>query len=176
MRETKEYVVADRIRIRPIRMEDTEYIVTWRNKDRVRHNFIYQETFTAEGHTKWMETKVATGEVEQFIIEELKTGRAIGSVYFRDVDYDEKQAEYGIFIGEDDAIGKGYGTLCAQWAVDYAGCIMGMKKLILRVFADNTSAVKSYQNAGFCQEQYLKDKIKQNGQSRPLVIMAVYYA
>lgn len=31
------------IYLRPITMEDTDRIVSWRNQDRVRHNFIYQK-------------------------------------------------------------------------------------------------------------------------------------
>lgn len=34
--------------------------------------------------------------------------------YFRDIDWENNRAEYGIFIGEEDAAGKGYGTLAAK--------------------------------------------------------------
>lgn len=160
MKETNSYTIEDKLNIRPITMNDTDNIIKWRNNERVRNNFIFRETFTTQMHENWMNTKVAGGEVEQFIIEELDTNRPIGSIYFRDVDYSTRQAEYGIFIGEDDAIGKGYGTLVARWAVDYACCIMQLKKLILRVYADNKAAVRSYQAAGFCQEKYILEKEK----------------
>ena len=42
--------------------------------------------------------------------------RPVGSVYFRDIDRVKKEAEYGIFLGEDDAAGKGYGTEAAKLA------------------------------------------------------------
>ena len=53
--------------LRPITMDDTERIVGWRNSDRVRKNFIFQKPFTVQGHIEWMETKVASGEVVQFL-------------------------------------------------------------------------------------------------------------
>ena len=43
------------IYLRPITMEDTDRIVSWRNQDRVRHNFIYQKLFTKESHENWMQ-------------------------------------------------------------------------------------------------------------------------
>lgn len=175
MKETNSYTIEDQLVIRPITMEDTERIIAWRNKDRVRRNFIYKELFTKESHEQWMHTKVASGEVEQFIIEEASSGKPIGSVYFRDIDEVNRQAEYGIFIGEDDAVGKGYGTLVARWAVDYAAIVMKLHKLILRVYADNEAAVKSYQRAGFSQEKYIKEKENKDAQTRPLVMMAVYF-
>lgn len=141
-----------KLRIRSIEMSDTENIVKWRNNERVRNNFLYRELFTVEGHTEWMNTKVASGEVEQFIIGVVGDAENvcdIGSVYFRDIDHAGGCAEYGIFIGEDSAVGHGYGNLTAGWAVQYAREVMGLKYLILRVLADNVSAIKSYENAGF---------------------------
>lgn len=134
--------------LRPMTLEDTSRIVSWRNKDFVRNNFIYQELFTEQGHLEWIEKQVKPGHVVQFIIC-LLDGKEIGSVYFRDIDREEKTAEYGIFIGEEDALGKGYGTQAAKLALAYAFENMGLKKVFLRYLADNTAARKSYEKAGF---------------------------
>ena len=61
-------IQGEHIYLRPIGEEDTDRIVAWRNQERVRHNFIYQKPFTREGHEAWLRTKVASGEVVQFII------------------------------------------------------------------------------------------------------------
>ena len=170
-----ERIQGDGIYLRPITMEDTDLIVRWRNSQRVRRNFIYQAEFTKEGHEAWMRNKVATGEVIQFIICLEENSRAVGSVYFRDIDRNDRKAEYGIFIGEADAAGKGIGTQTAKLAVAYARDVMKLHKLILRVFADNTAAVRSYEKAGFVQEAYLKDEHFINGAHRDLLLMAVIF-
>lgn len=161
--------------LRPITRDDTERIVRWRNSERVRKNFIFQKPFTVQGHIEWMETKVASGEVVQFILCETKGDRPVGSVYFRDIDPQNNRAEYGIFIGEEDAAGKGYGTLAAKGAVGYAGNTMRLHKLMLRVFADNTAAVRSYEKAGFVKEALLKDEIKGEEGYRDLILMACLF-
>lgn len=161
--------------LRPITRDDTERIVRWRNSDRVRKNFIFQKPFTVQGHIEWMETKVASGEVVQFILCETEGDRPVGSVYFRDIDPQNNRAEYGIFIGEEDAAGKGYGTLAAKGAVGYAGNTMRLHKLMLRVFADNTAAVRSYEKAGFVKEALLKDEIKGEEGYRDLILMACLF-
>ncbi|HJA91857.1 MAG TPA: GNAT family N-acetyltransferase [Candidatus Eisenbergiella merdipullorum] len=161
---------------RPITLEDTDRIIRWRNSDRVRKNFIYQEPFTRQGHLNWMETKVASGEVVQFILCETKGDRAVGSVYIRDIDRKNRKGEYGIFIGEADAAGKGYGTLAAKGAIAYAGDILHLHKLFLRVFADNAAALRSYEKAGFVREAILKDEIRNgDGSWRDLILMAVLF-
>ncbi len=136
------------VRLRPMTAEDTDKIVAWRNKDFVRRNFIYQELFTKEGHLAWVKGQVETGHVVQFVIC-LPDGREIGSVYFRDIDRRKGVAEYGIFIGEEDAVGCGYGTAAAKEALAYAFTKLRLRKVFLRFFSDNAGAMKSYGRAGF---------------------------
>ena len=61
-----------------------------------------------------------TGEVAQFVITDTETNTDVGSVYFRDIDRQNKKCEYGIFIGEESCRGKGIGSAAAKLALDYA--------------------------------------------------------
>lgn len=165
--------INDKLQVRPITIEDTDNVVRWRNNERVRNNFLYRDAFTAEIHRGWLETKVASGEVLQFIISEVKTVGIydIGSVFFKYIDYDKKSAEYGIFIGEDDAVGHDYGNMVAGWAVSYARDVLQLDSLMLRVLADNISAVKSYESAGFVPYEVKENYID----GRNLVFMRVVF-
>ena len=166
------YIFGDKVNIRLMTSDDTDLIVKWRNNERVRNNFVYREVFTRQTHENWIETKVKTGEVVQFIIcEKNNDNRPVGSVYFRDIDKDAKTAEYGIFIGEDDAIGKGYGNEAAILATDYARDEMGLKKLILRVFTTNEAAIKSYKHAGFSETEIVPLVECSDGQKSDMILM-----
>lgn len=68
--------------LRPIQMEDTPLIVKWRNNKNVQHNFVFQEVFTNEMHENWRRTKIASGEVVQYIIVSKEENFPIGSIYF----------------------------------------------------------------------------------------------
>lgn len=160
------------IYLRPIREEDTDNIVKWRNNNEVRKFFIYQGTFTREGHLSWYENRVKTGEVVQFIIVEKETEASLGSVFFRDIDRVNNKAEYGIFIGENNARGKGYGTIATKLALDYAFNVEHIHRIFLRVLADNDRAINSYCKAGFVQEGILNDDVRINGIYRSIVWMA----
>lgn len=162
------------ITLRLMNEEDTDYIVKWRNSDFVRRNFIYQKPFSKEGHQHWIKTMVDTGKVVQFIIC-TKEGRPIGSVYLRDINQVDHKAEYGIFIGEKDALGKGYGTQAARLMITYAFEQMGLHKLMLRLLADNKRALRSYEKAGFVQEGYLKDEVYLEGGYKDVIYMAVIH-
>ncbi len=161
------------IYLRPIEYDDTDLIVQWRNSDAVRKNFIYQALFTRESHENWMRTKVETGDVVQMIICEVGTDRPVGSVYVRDVDRTHHKAEYGIFIGEADARGKGYGTAAAKQMIRYCFEEMNLHRLFLRVYAENQQAIRSYEKAGFEREALLRDDVCIDGEYRDIVLMGI---
>ncbi|MBD5531475.1 MAG: GNAT family N-acetyltransferase [Lachnospiraceae bacterium] len=158
--------------LRMMTEEDTDSIVAWRNRDFVREQFIYQKPFTREGHLHWIETQVKTGRVVQMIICLAQDEKAVGSVYFRDIDREHRKAEYGIFIGEETALGKGIGTETAHLALDYAFHELSLHRVMLRVLSDNVRARKSYEHAGFIEEAYLHEDVFLQGGFRDVVLMA----
>lgn len=172
MKKTDKELIGNRIILRPITMDDTELIIKWRNTESVRQNFIFQEIFTAEIHNRWMENEVASGKVVQYIIYERDTEQPIGSVYLRDIDPENKKAEFGIFIGEECARGKGYGQESTRLICEYGHSSLDLHKIMLRVFEDNKAAVNSYLAAGFEEEALLRDEIRQQGKYRNIILMA----
>lgn len=163
----------EKIYLRPMTPEDTDRIVEWRNNPRVRKNFIYQKPFTRQGHLAWIENRVNTGEVIQFIICEKETDRPVGSVYFRDINGEHHRAEYGIFIGEDDAVGRGIGSETCRLACAYGFEVEKWHKITLRAFSDNKAALRSYEKAGFVQEAYLREEVCIDGVYRDIILMGL---
>lgn len=137
-----------RVFLRPMETADTDKIVNWRNRDFVRKNFIYQDLFTREGHLAWIRNQVEPGHVVQFIIC-LQSGREIGSTYLRDIDREEGVAELGMFIGEEDAIGRGYGKETTMAMLEYAFMKLHLHKVFMRYLTDNVGSRKMCEYAGF---------------------------
>ncbi len=159
--------------IRPITAEDTPLVVKWRNSPSVVSKFIYRTPLTEEGHLNWFNTKIKTGQVVQFIIVEKETETPVGSVYLRDVDNVNRKAEFGIFIGEECARGKGYGTTAAKLILQHAFKKMNLNKVKLRVFADNASAIRCYEKVGFVKEGCFKEDVIIDGTPYDMVFMGI---
>lgn len=153
--------------------EDTDLIVAWRNSDSVRERFIYRGLFTREGHEAWIENMIKPGKVVQLIICDYETDRPLGSVYIRDIDREHNKAEYGIFIGEEAARGRGVGTAAARLMLRYCFEEEGLNRVYLRAFSDNVQAIRSYEKAGFVREAYLKEDVCIDGCYRDIVLMAI---
>lgn len=164
------------IYLRKMTYDDTEDIIRWRNSEGVRKNFIYQGLFTRESHENWIKTMVETGKVVQLMICEAATNKPVGSVYVRDIDRTHNKGEYGIFIGEETARGKGYGTVAAQLMIKYCFEELKLHRLFLRVYADNYQAIRSYEKGGFVKEAYLRDDVFVDGRYRDIVLMGIINA
>jgi len=169
----QEIIRGTHVTLRPITDKDTAHIVHWRNSDHVRRNFIYQTLFTPESHRQWLRDKVGTGLVEQFIIHSVDEDIDVGSVYLRDIDQTHKRAEFGIFIGEEEQMGRGIGSECIRLIVGYGFDSLHLHKIFLRVLADNDIARKAYEKAGFMQEAYLKDEVCIRGEYKDLILMRI---
>lgn len=162
------------IRLRKITANDTDLIVCWRNRDFVCKNFIYRGKFTSEVHNRWLQEQVNTGHVIQFIIEYDINQEYIpvGSVYLRDIDYENSCAEFGIFIGEDSALGKGIGSESAKLILDFAHNQLGLHRIFLRLVAENIAAYKAYRKAGFITEGVFRDMKKIDGKYVDIMFMS----
>ena len=169
----KAIIEGKKVKLRPICISDTELIIKWRNTPSVRKNFIFRETFTKEMHMEWLKSKVDTGEVVQYIVIETKSDIPVGSVYFRNIDKKNNSAEFGIFIGEENARGKGIGTEATRLFVDYGFENLGLHRIMLRVLKQNDAALKSYQNAGFEIEGCFRDMVNLEEGYRDVVFMSI---
>ena len=140
---------SNRLYLRPISADDTADVCRWRNAPHVMEHFIIRTPLTEEVHRQWLSEKVEKGLVEQYIIVVKDGGRAIGSQYFHHIDREKATAEFGIFIGEPDAVGKGYGPEVLDLSLKHAREDMGLKSVSLRVIAGNEVAYRMYTLRGF---------------------------
>lgn len=160
------------IYLRPMTQMDGDLIIEWRNCEAVRRNFIYQAPFTREGHENWTRTMIDTGKAVQMMICDIAVGKPLGSVYIRDIDREHNKAEYGIFIGESQARGRGIGTSAARLMLRYCFEEEGLHRIYLRALSDNLQALRSYEKAGFVKEACLKDDVRIGGKYRDIIWMA----
>lgn len=173
MRNDLRIIEGEKLLLRPITKEDTPLIVRWRNSESVRKNFIFREKFTPEMHEHWLGTKVASGEVVQYIIVDKSDNKAVGSVYFRDISAKNRSAEYGIFIGEETARGKGLGTETAKLFTAFGFRDLGLHRIGMRVLDGNEASIRSCEKGGFVREGVFRDMEFLDGEYRDVIFMAM---
>ena len=88
------------------------------------------------------------GEI-RFTIYERAGWHPLGTTAFHDLDFRNRTAVFGIFIGEADARGKGLGTETTILMLDYAFTVLGLHSVMLTVAEYNLAGQRAYQKAGF---------------------------
>jgi len=85
----------------------------------------------------------------EFAIYERASLRCIGTTGLRHINKTNRNAEFGIMIGEKDCWGKGYGTETTILILDYAFSVLGLHNVLLTTSGYNERAIRAYTRAGF---------------------------
>ena len=157
------------IYLRPICAADTDRVVRWRNDKNVVKNFIYRIPLSREAHLDWLKNKVERGCVHQFVICRNEDKMPLGSVYLQNFEEQNKKAEEGIFLGEEQAYGKGIGTEAAKLMLQYAFEQLRLHKVAARVLAYNRASVCMHEKAGYVQEAYFREELFLDGKYEDLI-------
>jgi len=163
-------IKGQQIYLRPITADDTEMAVRWRNRPVVVENFIYRKPVSRKDHENWLANKVFTGQVHQFIVCRNEDDMPVGSIYLQNFEEEHKKAEWGIYLGEERAYGKGIGTEAAKLVLNYAFTALGMHKVVSRVLARNKASIRMNEKAGYVREAYLKDELFLEGRYEDLIL------
>jgi RimJ/RimL family protein N-acetyltransferase len=89
--------------------------------------------------------------------------RPIGQISLFALDLQHGSAELGIFIGEPDEWGKGYGTDAVNALVDFGFGELRLERIWLNVWTENERARRAYEKAGFVLEGTLRNDRYEGG-------------
>lgn len=160
----------ERLLLRPIEDADTAAVVRWRNAPHVRANLYGQTELTEAMHRNWMETQVRAGKCAQFMI--VPHGECpVGTTFLKNITPEHRRAEFGIFIGERRALGKGYGLEATALIVRHGFATLGLNKIWLSVFAENLTAIRCYSAVGFAKAGLLRQEYRRDGVFHDVVLM-----
>jgi RimJ/RimL family protein N-acetyltransferase len=84
-----------------------------------------------------------------FTITERASRRPVGNVALQEIDYRNRTAELGIYIGDPGCRGRGYGSEATRLILSFAFRILGLNNVMLRVYEYNELAIHVYRKAGF---------------------------
>lgn len=104
---------------------------------------------TAEAELQWFESAATARDEANFTIYVRATGTPIGNTALHAIDYRHGTAGFGLLIGEPGERGKGYGTETTRLVLEYAFTALGLRNVLLTVYAFNYAGRRAYVKAGF---------------------------
>jgi RimJ/RimL family protein N-acetyltransferase len=124
----------------------------------------------------WFDEMMRSAAEQHPLAIELRDGddwRLAGNAGRFHIEWTNRSAEFGIFIGDKSLWDKGYGTEVLQLFLQHAFDTLNLNRIYLRVFATNARAKRSYEKAGLVPEGTLRRAVFRNGQYIDVHIMSI---
>jgi RimJ/RimL family protein N-acetyltransferase len=152
---------------------DSEALFAWINDPQtVRHNAPYAPVHEPN-HKLWFESLARDQSRIVFGIREIASDRIIGVVQLVNIHPVHRSAELIIRIGAEADRGRGNGLEALRLAIRFAFDDRNLQRIWLRVFADNSRAVRAYEKAGLQHEGIMRRSVYLEGRWQDEVIMAI---
>jgi len=140
----------ERLYLSPVAPEDAEHWAGWLNDLAVTVP-LGDEAYMTYGLERAQQdvTETVQRRDHVFTIVEKSTHRAVGRCLLFGVNMVDRCAMVGIFIGEKDCWGRGYGQEAMRLLLDFGFNLLNLHNIMLGVFTFNERAILSYQSLGF---------------------------
>lgn len=169
-------LIGERIYLSPkgTKEEDIEKFTEWMNDFEVT-DYIGKSGYicTTRGESDWLENSVLNNNARTFDIVNLNDDKLIGTVGLEDLNWIEKSATLGIFIGDKDFRSNGYGTETINLLLDYGFNYLNLHSINLTLLSVNERAHKCYLKCGFKDVGKYRNKIYVNGKYYDELIMDI---
>ncbi len=165
----------EKVRLREYKKEDVKIAQRFINDEEIIRTLRPTVPYpcTLEEEQKWFEKVSSTNDTYNFAIETLKDSRYIGGCGVNKVDWKNSVVTVGIFIGDKDYWGKGYGTDAMKILIRFIFEQMNVNKVKLHVYSFNERALKSYKKCGFVKEGVLRQEIFKDGKYHDIIAMGI---
>ena len=165
-------LLGEKCYLSPLNLQDYEIYTKWINDIDVSLGVTFASVLMTPEQEKEILKKLSRAEYN-FAIVELKKDELIGNIGFTHIDFINHTAEMGIFIGNKDYWGKGYGAEAIELLLDFGFNILNLHNINLKVYSYNKPAIKCYQKVGFKEVGRLREAKQIAGQKFDQIIMDI---
>ena len=165
----------ERIYLRAIERDDLERCHDWMNDEELTATLAQRHPISLAREADWVERATRGQDPSElnFAICLAQGDRHIGNCGFVGIDRENRTATLGIFIGEKDCRGQGFGEEVVRALCRFAFEEMDLRKVRLDVHAGNAAAVKTYERVGFRREGVLREEQFRKGRPVDVIRMGL---
>lgn len=168
-----EKIIGDKIYLRQLKVSDaSDEYVSWL-KDVDINRYLQTKDTTVEELKDYIKQKMDDKNVFFVGIFDNETNIHIGNIKLEPIEWDKREATFGILIGNKNFLGRGIGTIATSLIVKYAFEKLGLQKIILGVIIENKPAIRCYEKVGFKITKTIKNGIENEGKFFDKIIMEI---
>lgn len=147
----------DKIILRPVKMSDAQRFFKWMSDPDV-NKFTTRKSITLKEEKIWI-TNIQKRKKEKIFAIDTIEKIHIGSVGLNCINKQDENAVLGIFIGDKNYWGKGYGKDILATLLNYSFNNLKLHRIGLSVYDYNKRALNLYKKLGFKAEGNKRDHI-----------------
>lgn len=167
------FLIGEKIYLRPLEMEDASAMVPWMNDSDVTRSLKVARPTNLEDERAFIE-RVTKGDRDIPVAIMTRAGdRFIGTAGLMMIQWRERQACFGISIGDKSHWGRGYGTEATRLLTEHAFQVLNLNRVWLHVYDFNTAGMRAYEKTGFQREGILRQATFVEGAYRDVHVMAI---
>lgn len=159
-------LIGDRIYLSPkgSSEEEIQKFAEWMNDFQVTdYTGRTSQITTYAGEKEYLESSEKNTENRTFNIVNLEDDKLVGTVGLEHINWVERSAILGIFIGDDDFRSNGYGTEAIRLLLEYGFKYLNLHSIRLDLLSVNERAHKCYLKCGFKDSGKSREEIFLNG-------------
>ena len=164
------------IRLRAIEEEDLPRFVAWLNDPEVYQHLEKTIPLSTAHEALWYQDLLKKPMEEHPLVIEIDTPDGwfpVGDVSFININWRDRSAEIGIFIGEKKFWNQKYGQKAMRTMLRHGFFNLNLNRIYLRVYETNPRAIRAYEQTGFVHEGRLRQAKFQNGKYIDVLLMSV---
>jgi RimJ/RimL family protein N-acetyltransferase len=166
------FLVGASIYLRPLERADAPAFVTWLNDPDVARFLRAYRPMSLRAEEEFIDG-IGKGEDIGLAIALRDGDRLIGGTGLHEIEQRCRRAQFGIFIGDREHWGKGYGTEATRLMVGYAFETLNLNRVWLQVYEYNSRGVRSYEKVGFRREGVLRQDTFRDGRYWDTIVMGI---
>lgn len=162
--------------LRPYRRSDLPGILSWTNDAATTRYLteIFDLPYTEKNGEDFLNYAISgSSDRTMFVMADPVTEEYWGQISLERISRRDGTAEVGIVLAKEEHRGHGIGREALSLLLRYAFETLGLRRVELAVFAENSRARLCYLKAGFIEEGVARQKTWSNGKFHDVVSMAI---
>jgi UDP-4-amino-4,6-dideoxy-N-acetyl-beta-L-altrosamine N-acetyltransferase len=160
-------------RLRTLRTDDLQRVMTWRMLPEVTRNMYSDPALTMEDQRAWYERTRQDPSCRYWVIELLPSAQPVGVLSLTNIDLTHRRCDWAYYIGEPSARGIGLGKTLECNICDHVFDQLGLHKLCCEVLASNEKVVALHQRFGSVVEGVRRQHIHKGSEFHDVVLMGL---
>lgn len=173
------FLEGERVTLQPIRREHAATYARWLNDPETRHYLDLQFPITISAEEKWIETRSAFTPQPTDVVFGVWTradSRLIGNVGLHEINWIDRHAEVGYFLGDKTEWGKGYAPDAVRTLLRWTFRELDLYKVYIKLIAPNHRSRRVAEKLGLRQEGVLVGDKFRDGRHEDLLVYAAFQA